>query len=158
MSQAGSPSVWLKGASLDGSYRFYRGLGVALNISGGTNEDIGNNVRLSKFAYMAGPRYTISAPPLHCGKFLQVRRPVHVFGEALFGGVHGFDASFPYASFLAPSANGFSMQVGGGADVALRKGFGIRLFEADWVHTALSNNASNTQNDARLAVGISYRY
>ena len=34
------------------------------------------------------------------------------------------------------------------------KSWGVRLLEADYVRTSLPNNASNTQNDLRLAFGV----
>ena len=48
------------------------------------------------------------------------------------------------------------MQVGGGMDVGIAKGFGIRALETDWIHTNLPNNAGNSQNDFRIGFGISY--
>ena len=56
------------------------------------------------------------------------------------------------------TANGFSMQLGGGLDVAIAKGFSVRALELDYVHTNLPNNASNSQNDFRIAFGVSYRF
>jgi hypothetical protein len=50
------------------------------------------------------------------------------------------------------------MQIGGGVDVLMFKGFGIRALEADYVRSSLPNSASNNQNDLRLSFGISYRH
>jgi hypothetical protein len=79
-----------------------------------------------------------------------------LFGEALFGGAHGFSSSFPTPSGLVSSANSFAMQLGGGLDVAVGRGFGIRALELDYIHTSLPNNASNSQNDLRIAFGLTY--
>jgi hypothetical protein len=48
------------------------------------------------------------------------------------------------------------MQLGGGVDVALSRGFGVRAIEVDYVRTSLPNNASNTQNDLKIAFGVTY--
>lgn len=50
------------------------------------------------------------------------------------------------------------MQLGGGVNVALAKVYGLRVVELDYVHTNLPNNAANSQNDLRVAFGLSYRY
>ena len=38
----------------------------------------------------------------------------------------------------------------------LTRSFGVRLLQADYVRTTLPNAAANTQNDLRLAFGITY--
>jgi hypothetical protein len=40
--------------------------------------------------------------------------------------------------------------------VALSRGFGVRAFEVDYLRTSLPNNASNSQNDLRIAFGLTY--
>src|SRR5262249_45029141 len=85
------------------------------------------------------------------------RRGSNIFIEALFGIAHGFDSFFPASSGVESSANSFSFQVGGGINMSLTKHLGLRALEADYVRTALPNGADNTQNDLRLAFGITYR-
>jgi len=43
-------------------------------------------------------------------------------------------------------------------DITIRKRFGVRLLEVDYVHTSLPNNGSNSQNDLRLSAGFSFRF
>jgi peptidoglycan-associated lipoprotein len=104
-------------------------------------------VNLGKISYLAGPRYTIARTSR-----------VRIFAEGLFGGAHGFDSFFPSSGGLVPTANSFAMQFGGGMDVALRDGFGIRAIELDYVRTGLPNNDANSQNDLRIAFGVSYQF
>ena len=154
IAQTGTPGFWLKGASIDGSYRFYNGLGIAANLTGEHASNIAANVSLGKLAYMFGPRYTVDASRYTGGR---ARQHASLFGEALFGGVHAFDSTFPGAAGVQPTANAFSMQLGGGIDLAIHQRFGLRLLEADYIHTTLPNNAGNAQNDFRLGFGLSYR-
>ena len=49
------------------------------------------------------------------------------------------------------------MQLGGGLDVTLSRGFGVRALQVDYIRTSLPNNTSNIQNDLRIAFGITYR-
>ena len=58
---------------------------------------------------------------------------------------------------METSANAFSLQVGGGLDIAVSKHFAIRAFQADFVRTSLPNNGTNTQDYLRLAFGVSYQ-
>jgi hypothetical protein len=49
------------------------------------------------------------------------------------------------------------MQTGGGFNLLLSKSFGLRLLQVDYARTTLPNNASNTENDLRLAFGVIWR-
>jgi len=49
------------------------------------------------------------------------------------------------------------MQVGGGFDVGVAKGFGVRALKMDFVPTNLPNNAGNSQNDFPIGFGVRYR-
>jgi hypothetical protein len=154
VAENGTPGFWLSG-SIDGSATLYKGLGIAANIAGEHSSNIQSNISLGKFAYMFGPRYTVNTS--RYTDRLTKKYGTQIFGEWLFGGVHAFDSAFPGATGVKTSANAFSMQLGGGLDVAMGHGFGIRALEMDYVHTALPNNASNSQNDLRIGFGISYR-
>lgn len=147
VANVGCGCFWLKGGSIDLSLPLYRGWSVAGSFGGGHAGNIRPGVDLSKVTYMAGPRYTLAA----------ARGPA-IYGEALFGGAHGFDSLFPAANAAQSSANSYAMQFGGGMNLRLSGGVGLRVVEVDYVRTALPNNGNNTQNDLRLAFGISYRF
>jgi hypothetical protein len=138
---------WLNGGGVDGSLTLFHGFGIAANITGEHASNIAPGVNLGKVFFAAGPRFMMKVPTKHATR---------IFGEALFGGVHAFDGAFPGASSATPSANSFALQIGGGIDVGLAKGFGLRLPEIDYVRSTLPNSGSNSQNDLRLAFGLSY--
>jgi opacity protein-like surface antigen len=143
----GGGNFWLQGASVNAAVTFFHGFGVATNLTADYVSRIAPGVSLGKIAFMAGPRYTLHMGSKHERRF---------FAEGLAGGVRGFDSVFPTASGFSDRASAFSMQVGGGMDVALSKHFALRAFEADWVRTLLPNNGANTQDQLRLAIGLSY--
>lgn len=155
VAQTGTPSFWLKGGSFDASATVYKGLGIALNLTGGHASNVQPGVDVSKFSYMFGPRYTLSIN--RYTDRMTKNHPTQVFGEWLFGGAHAFDSIFPGPSGVTSSTNGFSTQLGGGLDVGVTKHFGVRALELDYLHTALPNNASDSQNDFRIGFGLSYR-
>jgi hypothetical protein len=73
-------------------------------------------------------------------------------------GVHSFNTVIPTSADVVGATSSFVFQVGGGMDLPLRKGIGIRLFEADYVRSTLPNAGNSTQNDLRLAADISFHF
>jgi hypothetical protein len=147
---------WLQGGSVNAGVTLFHGLGVAANFTGGHSSGIAPGVDLNKLAFMVGPRYTLGTARW-TNHLLGSRHQTNLFGEALFGFAHGFDSAFPTSTGVTSSATAFSMQIGGGLNIALAHGFGLRALEIDYVRTSFPNDASNTQNDLRLSFGISYR-
>jgi outer membrane immunogenic protein len=144
---------WLKGSSADLAVPFYRGLSIAGSFGGGHASSNQSGAGLSKISYLAGPRYTFNTSHL-----FRVTRGPQIFGQALFGGTHGFNGPFPIPGAIPSSANSYAMQFGGGLDLPFAGGFNLRAFDLDYVRTALPNNGTNTQNDLRVAFGVSYRF
>ena len=145
---------WLNGASAEVAVPVYRGLSAVASFAGATASNITPGVDLSKITYVFGPRYTYEIS--HYSGIATRGHSTHLFGEALFGGTHAFNSSFPATGGAVPAANSFAMQLGGGVDVALSRGFGVRALQLDYIRTSLPNNASNTQNDLRIAFGVTY--
>ena len=145
---------WFKGGGTDLSLPIWKGLGFAVALSGDHSSNVTPGIDVNKISYLFGPRYTFLPSALN-----QHFEPLHrtqAFGEALFGAVHAFNGSFPTAMGLTASADSFAMQLGGGIQIPLARGFSVRLVEADYVRTSLPNNISNVQNDLRLGFGLSY--
>jgi len=138
---------WLKGGTGEAGAQIFHGLGAVASFTG-ESSNIAPGLGLTQYSYMAGPRYTHST-----GK-----HGMQVFAEFLIGGTHAANSQFPSAGGTSSSANSFALQVGGGAEFAVAHGFGIRPIQIDWIHSALPNNGSNTQNNLRLAFGGTYRF
>jgi len=111
-----------------------------------TNENgVGYGLTLSTFT--AGPRISMHAHKLH------------PFAQALFGLAHGSGTQFPQSSgLMAHSANSFAFDLGVGSDYALTGRLSLRLPQLDYLHTAFPNNASNWQNNLRVAAGLTLRF
>ncbi len=144
---------WLNGGSGNFAMTLFHGLGVAADLTGEHASNIGTGIDLDKVMFAMGPRYTYN-PRLHMGK----GRGIAVFGESLFGGIHGFNTIFPSSTGTVGAASSFAMQFGGGLDLRFARHIGIRAVEADYVRSTLPNNAGNAQNDLRLAGGISFHF
>ena len=83
------------------------------------------------------------------GPVLTARLPVvQPFVHALFGGAT--------LSSGGVSDNAFAMLLGGGLDVGLRKGSGLRLVQADWLMTKFGDQTQDRQG--RLSAGIVIKF
>lgn len=150
----GQSSFWFKGGGADAAVTFWKGWGVATSLTGDTASNINPGVDANKVSFLAGPRYTYTAWKGHASA--TDNRRLQLFGQGLFGEAHGFSGLYPATGGATTSANSFAVQTGGGLNLYLTKSFGIRLLEADYVRTALPNGAADTQNDARLAFGVTW--
>lgn len=150
----GKCCFWMQGGGADAAVTFWKGLGISAALTGDHASAFVPGVDVNKIAYMGGPRYTYTAWTSHAGAAATPH--YQIFGQGLFGGVHGFDGDYPTASSATPSANAFSLLAGGGFNYFFTRNLGLRVLEADYVRTQLPNDASNSQNDLRLSFGVTY--
>lgn len=114
-------------ASLTGNFKHV--LGITADFSGAYGRD------LHAYTYTFGPVFTARLPV------------VQPFVHALFGGITVSDGA---------STTGFAMYLGGGLDIGLRKGIGIRLIQADWLSTRDSGVTFN--KNVRASAGIVLKF
>jgi len=115
-------------ASVTGNFKHV--LGITGDFSGAYNKGV------NAHTYSGGP-------------VLQARLPVvQPFVHALFGGI---TLSAPGASTTS-----FAMLLGGGIDVGLRKGIGLRIVQADWISTRFSGETRN--RNVRGSAGIVIKF
>ena len=145
----GGGNFWFQGASLNGAFTFYRGLGFAADLTGEHASHIAPGVGLNEIDFMVGPRYTFHFSP-------KSKHENRFFVEALVGGARGLSSDFPKATGLDTKASSFSYQVGGGWDIQVTKHIAIRAVEADYIESLLPNNGSDTQHRIRLGFGVTY--
>lgn len=94
---------------------------------------------------------------------LRVRVPNHTryqpFGEALFGGVHGFDSYFPAPVGKLPTSydTSIALAVGGGLDIVVSRHIWIRAVQADYNYSQLRNLQGDRQNQFRIGAGVVFR-
>jgi len=143
-----SESFWMQGGSIELGANVARGWGIAADVTGIHAGSIGTSgIPLSLVTSTFGPRYR-----WHAGRRLSL------YAQGLIGEANGFRSLFPTAAGSQPEANGFAVQVGGGADFSLSDRFAIRMIDAAWSRTQLPNDTSNVQNDLRLGAGVVLRF
>jgi hypothetical protein len=118
-------------AALTGNFKHV--LGITADVSGAYNSHRANS---SVYTYTVGPVLTARLPV------------VQPFIHALFGGV-------TFSSGRV-NDNAFAMFVGGGLDIGLRKGIGLRLLQADWLMTQFNNQSQNRQ--CRISAGLVLKF
>jgi hypothetical protein len=118
-------------ASLTGNFRHV--LGITADFSGVYNS---RRTSSSVYTYTFGPVLTARLPV------------VQPFVHALFGGAT--------TSTPGESDSAFAMFLGGGLDVGLRKGIGLRLVQADWLMTKFGDRTQDKQG--RVSAGIVIKF
>ena len=146
----GGPSILRNGATAphfslfggwqaQGDYNFARFLGVAADF-GGQYRSI-SGVRVQQYEYMFGPRVMIRS------------RRATLFAHGLVGGNTFRVAST--SSTPSTSKNGFAAGVGGGLDYNVGFHLAIRVIQADYLRTRITNQWFH---DARLGMGIVFKF
>lgn len=155
VAQQNGNRFWPKGGGVNAAFTVWKGVGLAVDVSGEHASNIQNGVNLSKIAVMAGPRYTFNIPRL--GESTNGGYRARAFVQGLLGPTHAFDSLFPGPTSVSTSANALSVKLGGGMDVGLGHGFAVRPVELGWIHSDYSNAAADVQNDFRVGFGVSFR-
>jgi hypothetical protein len=155
----------MNGGGGDATYFFTTSFGVKADLQGYTNAlDCAKASAPTQacpkgglFTYMFGPE-------------LKLRRGhFEPFAEVLVGGAHTSFykntclqlAQVCNVSIFSPSTNTFSLAVGGGIDLSVRRYFSFRLVDVDYVLTRFNPNiigGNNTQNNLRVQTGIQFRF
>jgi outer membrane immunogenic protein len=145
----GCGCFWMQGGSGEIAIPLWRNFSGVMQVNGEHTDHIPNfNVGLSLLTGLGG---------------LRMRVPNHTrfqpYGEALFGGVHGFDSYFPAHLGRLPTSydTSFALAVGGGVDIAVSRHIWIRAIQADYHYSELRNLQGDRQNQYRLGAGIVFR-
>jgi opacity protein-like surface antigen len=140
---------WMAGAHGGFSLPVWRDFSVVVEAGGHHTGRIPNfNTGLSLFYGMGGVRMRVANHTRY-----------QPFGQALFGGVHGFDSYFPAPVGRFPTSydSSFALTVGGGLDVNVSKHVWIRALQADYFYSELRNLQGNRQNQFRIGAGVLFR-
>jgi hypothetical protein len=147
--QVGGSRFWMTGAGMQAHDRFYGGWGAVADIAGLHTANINSSgVGLDMVTTVFGPRYT----------WLPHYRRFSFYGQGLVGEVFAFNTILPMKPFPIASDSGLAALAGGGMNLRVTPHIGVRVFEADWLRTQLSNTTTNTQNTLRAGAGVVLRF
>ena len=142
-------NFWMQGGSVQVCGRVTHHWGAATDISYlHTAQMPGTQIGLDLVTAVFGPRYTITLPS---GRF-------RVYGQALGGVTHGMNSVFPNSQGSSVSTTGAALLLGGGWDYGISHRVSVRILDAAWLRTALSNGTTTVQNNLRLGSGIVFRF
>ena len=110
-----------------------------LTVGHATNVD--NSLQnITIFNYLFGPRYTRRME----SRFVP-------YAQILLGGAKE-DVNFEFTI----NRQSFGLLAGGGVTTPLKHRFSLTLGEVDWIHTRIPNAVNNSQNDIRIATGVTF--
>jgi outer membrane protein OmpA-like peptidoglycan-associated protein len=105
---------------------------------------LGQDLTLQTFT--VGPRFTY-----------RMSR-VSLFGDVLVGGARGSGSYFPTSTGSTTSASSFAYSTGGGIDLPLTSRWGLRLVDAEFLHTGLPNGVNGSQHQLEISTGLIFRF
>ena len=141
-------SFWMQGGGVQAHGQFWHGLGVVADISGLHVDNMSHSgVGLDMVTATFGPRYTWTRP----------RARYAVYAQALGGEAFGLNSTFPGPLYATSTTNSLAMQLGGGVNLGLTRHTSLRLFEADWLRTQMTNGTTYAQNNLRIGAGVIFR-
>jgi peptidoglycan-associated lipoprotein len=134
------------GGFAEGAYAFRYWLRAAAEVTGSQASNIGPlGQNLTLMTYTAGPQVV-----------LHVHR-LEPYAQALFGAAHASNSYFPSSTSYSTSATSFAYQAGGGIDFTLSRHIGIKVIEAQYLHTGFPNGTNGAQSHLMLGAGIVFR-
>jgi len=145
----GCGCFWMTGGVGGFSVPVWGNFSAVVEVGGNITDHIpGFNTGLSLFYGMGGLRLRVAN-----------HTRFQPFGQALFGGVHGFDGYFPAPVGKLPTSydTSYAYTLGGGVDIAVSKHVWIRAVQADYFYSGLRNLQGNRQNQVRLGAGVLFR-
>jgi hypothetical protein len=113
---------------------------------------------------VAAKPFSLTVTSYEFGPRVSWRNHTHLtpFAQILLGGGHAGGTLYTTSlgTGLAPlgTSNDFNFSVGGGVDWKLNHGFGIRLAQAEYLHTQFLNANNNSQSNFRLSTGVVFSF
>lgn len=142
-------NFWMQGGGVQGAGKITQHWSAAADISGlHTGQMPHTGVGLDLITAVFGPRYALTSSG---GRF-------KVYGEAMGGAAHGSNSLFPNPNGATSSASGVAVLIGGGLDYRISPRVSLRMLDADWLRTALSNGTTTVQNSLRLGSGAAFHF
>ena len=117
--------------------------GVADIMYDHANNINGTGQNISIINYVFGPRYT--------RRWYGTRYTP--YAEILVGGAKE-NVNYDFAI----NRQSFAVVAGGGVSTKLKRRFGLTMVEVDYVYSRIPNAVNNTQNNLRIATGITYHF
>lgn len=138
----------LNGGSSEQVFHLWKNVAAVAQVTGSRTDTVPQAQQgLSLITYMAGPRYSFS-----------IARRLTIYGQVVFGGVHGFDSYFPRNDAQSTgAANSLAFAPGGGIEIGVRDWLSVRAVEAEFLVTHLPNDLNDHQHNLRMSSGIVFR-
>lgn len=141
-------NFWMEGGSFEMGARLYKGLGIAMNLTGAHGNSIGTSgIPISMITTTFGPRYRFTT-----------KSRWSPYGEVLVGESNVFHSLVPTPFGAQPEGNSLALHIGGGLDYNFRRRYAVRVLDASWIYTQIPNSTNNIQNSLRIGAGFVVRF
>ena len=148
------PYFYLRGATVELGYSFWKGLGVSVGGTGLAATNLRGSIDIHQVSFLFGPRYTYNIGHITPTVW---NRKGSIFVEAKGGYTFATAGQYPSTlGVLTSNASSLDLEGGGGVNFHIYHRFDLRLIEGDFVRTQLPNGGTNVQNSFRIATGINF--
>jgi hypothetical protein len=148
-----NPYFYLRGATVEFAYDFWKGVGVSVGGTGLAATNLRGAIDIHQVSFLFGPRYTYNIGHISPTTW---NRKGSVFVEGKFGYTFATAGQYPTHGVLTSNGSSIDEELGGGLNLHVYHRFDLRVIEADFVRTQLPNGVANTQNNFRIATGINF--
>ena len=140
--------------------------GTPFNLNGGSGSIAYNlsswfglvgDIGVTHQGAVAARPFSLTITTYQFGPRVSWRNHSHVtpYAQILFGGGHA--GGTLYTTSLGTN-NDFNASAGGGLDWKVNHRFGLRLAQAEYLHTQFLNGSNNSQNSFRLSTGVVFNF
>jgi hypothetical protein len=148
-----NPYFYLRGATAEIGYSFWKGLGVTVGGTGLAATNLRGSIDIHQISFLFGPRYTYNIGHITPTAW---NRKGGVFVEGKFGYTFATAGQYPSNGVLTSNGSSLDLEGGGGVNLHVYHRFDLRVIEGDFVRTQLPNGGTNVQNSFRIATGINF--
>ena len=146
---------YLRGATVDVGYTFFRGFGIAASGTGLAATNLRGSIDIHHVQALVGPRYTYNLGHI---TNTHTNRKGSAFVEGKVGYTLATAGQYPYDDVIDSRASSLTYQGGGGVNLHIYHRFDLRLLEVHYVRTQLPNGGTNVQNTLRFASGVNFHF
>ena len=146
---------YLRGATMDLSYSFWKGFGVAASGTGLAATNLQTNIDVHQVEMLGGLRYTHNFG--HITPTVWARRG-GLFLEAKGGYTFATSGLYPVNGVVMDRATSLTYAGGGGYNFHVYHRFDVRVVQAEYVYTQLPNGSTDKQASVRLSTGLNFHF
>ena len=150
---ASTDYFYLRGAKVDLSVNFWKGLGASVTGAGLAVTNLRGDIDIQHIQFLVGPRYTFNLGHITDAAW---NRHGGAFVEGKVGYTIAPSGLYPSNGIEQTHASSLTYEGGAGINLTVYHRFDLRLVEGGLVRTQLPNGGNNIQNTLWVGSGINF--